>query len=56
MFHVVFISRFVISVVNENGKLKHELAIPTCETITVANDAIETQALVADKTNKDLSK
>ena len=46
LFYSIF---FVIPVVNENEKLKLELAIPVGEPKTVANDAIETQAIVADK-------
>ena len=46
LFYSIF---FVIPVVNENEKLKLELAIPTGEPKAVVNDSIKTQALVADK-------
>ena len=56
LFLVVFNNFFTRNVDNENGKLRLALAIPTDFLITVANDAIETLSLVADKTIKDLSK
>ena len=40
----------------KNTRLKLALAIPTGAPMKVANDAIEMLPLVADKTNKDLSK
>ena len=40
----------------KNTRLKLALAIPTTAPMKVANDAIEMLPLVADKTNKDLSK
>ena len=46
----------MLSVDNENARLRLALAIPTGVPITVANDAIETLPLVADKTIKNLSK
>ena len=45
-----FFSFFTIPAVAENAKLKHALAIPTGAPITVANEAIKTPPLVADKT------
>ena len=51
-----FNSFFTIPVVTENAKLKLALAIPTGAPITVANDAVETPPLAADKTIKDFSK
>ena len=37
-------------VMTKNAKLKHTLGIPISVTIIVANDAIETTPLVAEKT------
>ena len=54
LFHVVFNRFFTVSVVIKNAKLA--IANPTGAPVTVANDAIETLLLVADKTIKDLSK
>ena len=56
LFLVVFNNFFTRNVDNENGKVRLALAIPTYFLITVANDALETLSLVADKTIKDLSK
>ena len=42
---------FIIPVVIENAKQKLALAIPTSDSITVANDAIDIPPLVADKSN-----
>ena len=62
MFFCLFVlccfnSFFVIPmVIIENAKLKLALADPTGAPITLANEAIETPPLVADKTIKDLSK
>ena len=53
---VVFNIFFVIPVVNENAKLKLALTFPTGASIILANEAIETPLLVADKKIKDLSK
>ena len=55
LFLVVFNNFFTIPVDNENVRLRLALPIPTGVPITVANDAIETLPLVADKTIKDLS-
>ena len=53
---VVFCNNFFISPVdNENIRLRLVLAIPIGFPITVANDAIETLPLVADKTTSNLS-
>ena len=46
----------MILVINDNAKLKLALTITVSEAIIIANDAIETPALVADKTIKSLSK
>ena len=54
LFCVVFNKFFTVPVVIKNAKLA--IAIPTGAPVTVANDAIETLLLVADKTIKDLSK
>ena len=43
-------------VIIENAKLKLALANPTGAPITLANEAMETPPLVADKTIRDLSK
>ena len=56
LFRVVFNNFFTILAVIENAKVKLALAIRTGALTTVANDAIETPPLVADKTIKDLSK
>ena len=56
LFHVIFNKFFTISAVIENAKLKRALNIPTCEPITIANDAIEMPPLVTDKIIKELSK
>ena len=53
---VVFNNFFTSPVDNENVRLGLALAIPTGVPITVANDAIETLPLVADKTIKNLSR
>ena len=42
---------FIIPVVIEKAKQKLALAIPTSDSITVANDAIDIPPLVADKSN-----
>ena len=55
LFRVVFNNFFTIPVDTENARLKLAFAIPTGAPIAVANDAIETLPLVADKTIKDLS-
>ena len=39
----------------ENNKLRFVLVIPIGEPIKVANEAIETQPLIADQTSKVLS-
>ena len=41
----------MISVINENSKLKLKLAITISVPITVANDTVETSPLVGDKKN-----
>ena len=46
----------MIPVEIENAKLKLALTIPAGAPITVANDAIETQPVVIDKTMNVLSK
>ena len=46
----------MIPVINENAKLKLLLAATLSAPITVANNAIETRPLVADKTIKPLEK
>ena len=46
----------MIPVINENAKLKLALTITVSAPITIANDAIETTTIVADKTIKSLSK
>ena len=46
----------MIPVINENAKLKLLLAATLSAPITVANNAIETPPLVADKTIKPLEK
>ena len=55
LFCVAF-NNFFYKVDIENTRLKLVLAIPAGAPITVANDAMEMLALVADKTIKDLSK
>ena len=49
LFRVVFNSFFVIPVVKENAKLKLAIEIPTGGHIILANEAIETPPIVADK-------
>ena len=56
LFRVVYNNFFTIPIITENAELKIALAIPTGATITVANDVIDIQPLVADKKIKDLSK
>ena len=56
LFLVVFNSFFTSPVDNENVRLRLATAIPTGVPITVANNAVETLPLVADKTIKNLSK
>ena len=56
LFRVNFNNFFTIPVEMKNTRLKLALAIPTGAPMKVANDAIEMLPLVADKTNKDLSK
>ena len=45
----------MISVVNQNAKLKLALAISTGAPLTLVNDATEMPPLVGDKTINDLS-
>ena len=56
LFRVAFHYFFISPVHNENARLRLALVIPTGTPKTVANDAIETPALLTDKTIKDLSK
>ena len=56
LFLVAFNNFFTSPVHNENARLRLALVIPICAPITVAKYAIETPALVTDKTIKDLSK
>ena len=58
LFRVVYDNLFTMPVDTENARLRLTLAlaIPTGAPITVANVAIETVPLVADKTIKDFSK
>ena len=56
LFLVIFNNFFTSPVDNENARLRLALAIPIGVPITVGNDAIEMLPLVANKTNKDLSK
>ena len=56
LFLVVFNSFFTVHLKIENERPKRALTIPTGAPITVANDAIETLPVVADKTIHVLSK
>ena len=56
LFLVVFNNCFASPVDNENARLRLALAIPTGVPVTVANDAIETLPLVADRTTSNLCK
>ena len=56
LYHVVFNSFITIPLAIENMKLKLAISIPIDAPITLANQAIETPPLVADKTIEELSK
>ena len=56
LYHVVFNSFFTIPLAIENMKLKLAISFPIDAPITLANQAIETPPLVADKTIEELSK
>ena len=56
LFRVAFNNFFTIPVVIDNAKLKLALVIPTGASVTVANNPIKAQPLVANKTIKYLSK
>ena len=55
LFLVAFNNFFTSPVHNENVRVRRALVIPTGVPITVANDAIETLLIVADRIIKDLS-
>ena len=55
LFLVAFNNFFTNPVHNENVRVRLALVIPTGVPITVANDAIETLLIVADRIIKDLS-
>ena len=56
LFLGVFNNFFTSTVDNENLRISFAPAIPTGVPITVANDAIETQPLVVNKTFKNSTK
>ena len=56
LFLVAFNNFFTSPVHNENARLKLALIIPIGAPTAVGKDAIETPALVTDKTIKELSK
>ena len=49
---LIFLTFFEIPLLTENTKLRLAFIIPTGESVTVSNDAMEIAPLGADKTSK----